>query len=182
MTERDAWPALIAAVTDLDGAVAGVQRTWLDLSGRAKAPVAVPRRAMGNLLGHAVRFGTSGDVMAAGEGIETMLSLRGMLPALPLAAGLSAGHLAAMLFPPGAAPALHRPRQRSGRAAGRGGADRAGAGRGDRGADPDAGARRLQRRPAAARPRGTRSGAPGAVGPGGRQRGSGDRRTWTDGP
>jgi hypothetical protein len=98
---RDAWPALIAAVTDLDGAVAGVQRTWLDLSGRAKAPVAVPRRAMGNLLGHAVRFGTAGDVMAAGEGIETMLSLCGMLPALPLAAGLSAGHLAAMLFPPG---------------------------------------------------------------------------------
>jgi hypothetical protein len=56
---------------------------------------------MGNLLGHAVRFSTAGDVMAAGEGIETMLSLRGMLPALPMAAGLSAGHLAAMLFPPG---------------------------------------------------------------------------------
>ena len=39
--------------------------------------------------------------MAAGEGIETMLSLRSVLPALPLAAALSANHLAALLLPPG---------------------------------------------------------------------------------
>ena len=31
---------------------------------------------MGNLLGHAVRFGIAHDVLAVGEGIETMLSLR----------------------------------------------------------------------------------------------------------
>ena len=31
---------------------------------------------MGGLLGHAVRFGAADDVLAAGEGIETMLSLR----------------------------------------------------------------------------------------------------------
>jgi hypothetical protein len=98
---RDAWPALIAAVTDLDGAVTGVHRTWLDPSGRTKAPLAVPRRAMGLLLGHAVRFGTAGDIMAAGEGIETMLSLRGLMPTFPLAAALSAAHLAGLLFPPG---------------------------------------------------------------------------------
>jgi hypothetical protein len=30
---------------------------------------------MGHLLGHAVRFGAACDAMAAGEGIETMLSL-----------------------------------------------------------------------------------------------------------
>jgi hypothetical protein len=98
---RDTWPALIAAVTDKDGAVTGVQRTWLDPSGAAKAPVAVPRRALGHLLGHAVRFGTVGDVMAAGEGIETMLSLRQVMPTLPLAAALSAAHLAGLLLPPG---------------------------------------------------------------------------------
>ena len=98
---RDTWPALIAAVTDKDGAVTGVQRTWLDPSGGAKAPVTVPRRALGHLLGHAVRFGTAGDVMAAGEGIETMLSLRQIMPALPLAAALSATNLAGLLFPPG---------------------------------------------------------------------------------
>jgi hypothetical protein len=98
---RDTWPALIAAVTDLDGAVTGVQRTWLDPSGKTKAPLAVPRRAMGHLLGHAVRFGPAGCVMAAGEGIETMLSLRTILPGLPLAAALSAAHLAGLRLPTG---------------------------------------------------------------------------------
>ena len=38
--------------------------------------------------------------MAAGEGIETLLSLRMILPSLPMAAALSAAHLAAFLFPP----------------------------------------------------------------------------------
>ena len=54
---------------------------------------------MGDLLGHAVRFGVAGQVMAAGEGIETMLSLRCALPAMPMAAALSANHLAALLLP-----------------------------------------------------------------------------------
>jgi hypothetical protein len=35
-------------------------------------------------------------VLVAGEGIETMLSLRCVLPTLPMAAALSANHLAAM--------------------------------------------------------------------------------------
>ena len=103
---RDAWPALLAAVTDRDGEMTGLQRTWLDPSGRTKAPVATPRRAMGHLLGNAVRLGSPGDgvvrdVMAAGEGIETVLSLRSVVPSMPLAAALSAGHLAALLFPSG---------------------------------------------------------------------------------
>jgi hypothetical protein len=96
---RDAWPALIAAVTDLDGAITGVQRTWLDASGQRKAPIETPRRAMGHLLGNAVRFGRPCDVMAAGEGIETMLSLRCTMPLLPLAAALSAAHLTATRLP-----------------------------------------------------------------------------------
>ena len=54
---------------------------------------------MGDLLGHAVRFGIASSVMAAGEGIETMLSLRSVLPTMPMAAALSAAHLAAILFP-----------------------------------------------------------------------------------
>lgn len=95
----EVWPALIAAVTDLAGNVTGVHRTWLDPSGHDKAPVDTPRRAMGHLLGHAVRFDVATDVMAAGEGLETMLSLRGALPALPMLAALSANHLAAILFP-----------------------------------------------------------------------------------
>jgi len=93
------WPAMIAAVTDLQGHITGAHRTWLDPSGRDKAPVDTPRRAMGYLLGHAVRFGTAGDVMAAGEGIETMLSLRCVMPSMTMVAALSAAHLAAILFP-----------------------------------------------------------------------------------
>ncbi|MBX9825372.1 MAG: toprim domain-containing protein [Xanthobacteraceae bacterium] len=95
----EVWPALIAAVTDLDGKITGAHRTWLDPSGYDKAPVDTPRRAMGHLLGHGVRFGAATDVMAAGEGLETMLSLRSALPALPMLAALSANHLAAILFP-----------------------------------------------------------------------------------
>jgi hypothetical protein len=95
---RSAWPAMIAAVTADDGEIVGVHRTWLDRAG-GKAPVACPRRAMGHLLGHGVRFGRSGVVMVAGEGIETILSLRKVLPDLPMIAGLSAAHLAAIGFP-----------------------------------------------------------------------------------
>lgn len=95
----ETWPALIAAVTDLAGRITGVHRTWLDPSGTGKAPIDTPRRAMGNLLGHGVRFGVADELMAAGEGIETMLSLRMALPLMPMIAALSANHLAAILFP-----------------------------------------------------------------------------------
>jgi len=98
---RTAWPALIAAVTDTDGRLTGIHRTWLDPGGLAKAPVKTPRRAMGRLLGSGVRFGSAGKVMAAGEGIETMLSLHQAMPAMPLIAALSAAHLAALEFPRG---------------------------------------------------------------------------------
>ena len=96
----ETWPAMIAAVTDLDGKITGAHRTWLAPDGFGKAPLDTPRRAMGGLLGHAVRFGAADDVLAVGEGIETMLSLRSALPAMPMTAALSANHLAALLLPP----------------------------------------------------------------------------------
>ena len=54
---------------------------------------------MGNLLGHGVRIGEPSDLLAAGEGLETMLSLRMALPGLPVVAALSANHLAALILP-----------------------------------------------------------------------------------
>ena len=96
----ETWPAMIAAVTDFGGRITGAHRTWLAPDGSGKAPVDPPRKAMGDLLGHAVRFGDVRDVMAAGEGIETILSLRQALPTMPMVSALSAGHLAAILFPP----------------------------------------------------------------------------------
>jgi len=95
----ETWPALIAAVTDLSGTITGAHRTWLDPSGPDKAPVETPRRAMGYLLGNGVRFGMAQEVMAAGEGIETVLSLRSAIPTMPMVAALSANHLAALLLP-----------------------------------------------------------------------------------
>ena len=115
--QPEPWPALIAAVTDFDGTITGIQRTWLDPDGLdpldpiqlGKAPFAAPRRALGLLLGHAVRFGTKAELgdkpenglLVAGEGVETVLSLRCVLPTVPMAAALSAGHLAALLLPGG---------------------------------------------------------------------------------
>ena len=99
------WPAMIACVTDLNGRITGAHRTWLDPHGfdrfrLGKAPIDTPRRAMGDLLGNAVRFGmVNDDVLVAGEGIETILSLRCVLPSMPMAAALSANHLVAMVLP-----------------------------------------------------------------------------------
>ncbi len=93
------FPALLAAVTDLSGALAGLQRTFLARDGSDKAPFDEPRRDMGLLLGRAVRFGEPDDVLAAGEGIETVLSLLMLFPTFPMAAGLGAARLAAMQFP-----------------------------------------------------------------------------------
>jgi hypothetical protein len=106
---------MIATVTDLAGAITGAHRTWLAPDGFGKAPVDTPRQAIGGLLGHADRFGAAEDVLAVGEGIETMLSLRCALPAMPMAAALSANHLAALLLSPmlragSTSPAMPMPR------------------------------------------------------------------------
>ncbi|RWM20633.1 MAG: DNA primase [Mesorhizobium sp.] len=100
-----AFPALVAAVTDVAGMITGVHRTWLDPGGSGKAPVDDPRRSLGGLLGNAVRFSFPAigpvPIMAAGEGLETMLSLNAVMPGMPVVAALSANHLAAFRFPAG---------------------------------------------------------------------------------
>ena len=99
------FPALVAAVTGDDGAIRGVQRTWLDPRRPAKAGVAVPRKALGRIHGLAVRFGiAAGDApLVIGEGIETVLSLVTAVPEIRAAAALSAGSLGAFAPPPGVA-------------------------------------------------------------------------------
>ncbi|MFJ7440851.1 toprim domain-containing protein [Methylorubrum thiocyanatum] len=95
-------PALLATVTDLAGAVTAVGRTWLAADGRGKADLPKPRRVLGTLIGHGVRFpGTATDLMVAGEGVETVLSLHRLMPGVPHVAALSAGHLGALILPPG---------------------------------------------------------------------------------
>ena len=93
-------PALVAAVTGADGAVLGVQRTWLDPRSPAKARLASPRKALGRVFGHAVRFGRRGATLLVGEGIETVLSAVTAVPDIEAAAALSAGSLGAFAPPP----------------------------------------------------------------------------------
>ena len=106
-------PALVAAVTDPDGAIDGVQRTWLDPDRPAKADLSRPRKALGRVYGRAVRFGAlhfdgmrlgaAGATLLAGEGIETVLSLVTAVPGIDAAAALSAGSLGAFEPPSGLA-------------------------------------------------------------------------------
>lgn len=100
-TPPETWPALLAKVTDENGNLTGVHRTWLDPAAARKAPLDSPRKAMGNLLGHGVRIGAVTDILAAGEGLESTLSVRMALHNLPVIAALSANHLAALIPPTG---------------------------------------------------------------------------------
>ena len=104
-------PALVAAVTagagehPGHGALLGVQRTWLDPRAPIKAGVASPRKALGRVFGHAVRFGRPADgaSLLVGEGIETVLSVIAAVPEISAAAALSAGSLGAFAPLPGIA-------------------------------------------------------------------------------
>ena len=103
-------PALVAAVTVDPGerpghaAVVGVHRTWIDPRQPAKAAVSFPRKTLGRVHGHAVRFGdTDAGTLLVGEGIETVLSLVTAVPAITAAAALSAGGLGAFTPPAGIA-------------------------------------------------------------------------------
>ena len=80
------YPALIGAFTDEAGAFLGILRTYLDPARPEKAKVADPRRTLARVGGGAVRFGDTGDTIAVGEGIETMLSVQAAFPKLPVAA------------------------------------------------------------------------------------------------
>ena len=98
-------PALVAAVTGSDETVCGVLRTWLHPTRPAKANVNRPRKALGRVHGHAVRFRRPADgaSLLVGEGIETVLSLVTAVPSIAAAAALSAGSLGAFAPPPGIA-------------------------------------------------------------------------------
>ena len=96
------WPAMVAAVVDNAGALKGIHRTWLDPERPIKAALKDPRKALGCIHNHAVRFGTPrpGGTLVAGEGIETVLSIVTAVPGVPAAATLSAAHLAGFHPPP----------------------------------------------------------------------------------
>jgi len=95
-------PAMIAAFTDKKGALTGLHRTFLDVSGAGKATIAQPRKAMGELTGSSICFsaaiGYPCDVQLVGEGIETVLSLHMLMPSLGMQAAGSSAHLPSIPF------------------------------------------------------------------------------------
>jgi hypothetical protein len=99
---QTSWPAMVAPVVDVDGALIGVHRTWLDAESNNKAPVDPPRAALGPIGGGAIRLwdeAGSDDLMVA-EGIETALAA-GQLAGwrYPVWAGISAGGMEALALP-----------------------------------------------------------------------------------
>ena len=68
-------PAMVAAIQEPNGKVAGVHRTYLTADGSAKAEINDPKMMKGICWTGAVRFGPVTPTLALGEGIETSLSI-----------------------------------------------------------------------------------------------------------
>ena len=91
-------PALLCAITDVRGEVVGVNRIYLSEDG-TPARVRDHKKVLGRIEGNAVRFGTPGDVLIVGEGVETMLAIKTALPHMPVHAALTAYHLSVYVPP-----------------------------------------------------------------------------------
>lgn len=96
-------PALVAKITDNRGQVTGCARFYLDPSTGGLAEIESPKRILGQLHGHAIRFwsGKARSDLIVGEGLENTLSVGTALPEFDLASCLTATHLGLFIPPPG---------------------------------------------------------------------------------
>lgn len=96
-------PALLAKITDNRGQITGCARTYLDPSTGGLVAIESPKRILGQLHGHAIRFwsGTSRSDLIVGEGLENTLSVGTALSEFDLASCLTATHLGLFIPPPG---------------------------------------------------------------------------------
>ncbi|NSY40643.1 toprim domain-containing protein [Leisingera sp. ANG59] len=96
-------PALLAKITDNRGQITGCARTYLDPSTGGLAAIESPKRILGQLHGHAIRFwsGSPRSELIVGEGLENTLSIGTALPEFDLASCLTATHLGLFVPPPG---------------------------------------------------------------------------------
>jgi putative DNA primase/helicase len=69
------WPAMVAAVRDVDGKLLGLIRTYLAYHKPAKAPVDPPKLSLGFVRGGSAHLAPAGPTLIIGEGIETVLSV-----------------------------------------------------------------------------------------------------------
>lgn len=96
-------PALLAKITDNRGQITGCARFYLDPSTGGLAEVESPKRILGQLHGHAIRFwsGSPRTDLIVGEGLENTLSVGTALSEFDLASCLTATHLGLFIPPPG---------------------------------------------------------------------------------
>ena len=96
-------PALLAKITDNRGQITGCARVYLDPSTGGLAEIESPKRILGQLHGHAIRFwsGSPRSDLIVGEGLENTLSVGTALPEFDLASCLTATHLGLFIPPPG---------------------------------------------------------------------------------
>lgn len=94
-------PTLLAKITDNRGQITGCARFYLDPSTGGLAEVESPKRILGQLHGHAIRFwsGSPRTDLIVGEGLENTLSVGTALPEFDLASCLTATHLG-LFIPP----------------------------------------------------------------------------------
>jgi hypothetical protein len=67
-------PAIVAAVTDNDGFVTGIQRIFLTTDQTAKRPVAEPKMSLGSVKGNAIRIGPKSGTILVSEGLEDAMT------------------------------------------------------------------------------------------------------------
>jgi hypothetical protein len=67
-------PGIVAAVTDNDGVVMGIQRIFLTHDQRSKRPVEDAKMSLGMVKGFAVRLGRQSAVGLIGEGLEDVMT------------------------------------------------------------------------------------------------------------
>ncbi|QFT95572.1 hypothetical protein FIU86_22145 (plasmid) [Roseovarius sp. THAF9] len=96
-------PALLAKITDNRGQITGCARFYLGPSTGGLAAIESPKRILGQLHGHAIRFwsGSPRTDLIVGEGLENSLSVGTALPEFDLASCLTATHLGLFIPPPG---------------------------------------------------------------------------------
>jgi hypothetical protein len=96
-------PALLAKITDNRGQISGCARVYLDPSTGGLAAIESPKRILGQLHGHAIRFwsGSPRSDLIVGEGLENTLSVGTALPEFDFASCLTATHLGLFIPPSG---------------------------------------------------------------------------------
>ena len=92
------YPALIAAVTNADGCLVGIHRTYLQPGGKSKAdiPFGGTKRMLGDCYGSFVRLSTNVEKkLVITESIETALTIMQACPEMPVWAAMSLGNMKA---------------------------------------------------------------------------------------